>query len=91
MALKVKGCRQGCSKTLGPPQRHAAIGPAYVMSKKEAATYSTVVTGTLFLNSKPFCALCDSFGCFAFVYIYPICHAIELQGRGMETNYKIIL
>jgi len=30
-----------------------------VISKKEAATASTVLMGTLFLNSLPFCALFD--------------------------------
>jgi len=33
----------------------AIVGRAYVMSKKEVITSGTVVIGTLYLNSKPFC------------------------------------
>ena len=47
-----------------------------MMSKKEATTSSTVVSGTLFINSKPFCVLFDS-SADSFFYIYMICYTIE--------------
>ena len=37
------------------PLKPPTAGRDYIMSKKEAIVSSTVVTGTLFLNSKPFC------------------------------------
>ena len=37
------------------------------MSKKEATASGTIVTGTLFLNSKPFCILFDSSATHSFI------------------------
>ena len=41
------------------PLKSPTAGRAYIISKKEAAISGTVVTGTLFLNSTPFCVLFD--------------------------------
>ena len=43
-----------------PPSRPAAVERAYVMRKKGATTFGTVVTGAIFLNLEPFCVLFDS-------------------------------
>ena len=50
-----------------PPLRPVVVGLAYVISKKEAATSGTLLTGTLFLNSKPFCVLFDSGATYSFI------------------------
>ena len=50
------------------PSKPPISGQAYVMSKKEATVSSTTVTGTLLLNSKPFCALFDSGATHSFIF-----------------------
>jgi len=66
---KIEGYRQGL-----PPLRHAAVGMAYVLSKKEAATFGMVVDATLFLISKPFCVLVDSVTTHSSPSIYMPCN-----------------
>jgi len=69
----MKAIDKGATKPLAPrhkgalPLRPAVVGMAYVISKKEAATSGMVVTGTLFLNSKPFCVLFDSGATHSFI------------------------
>ena len=60
------------------------------MSKKEAAISGTVVTGTLFLNSKPFCVLFDSGATHSFISPHA---ALQLTLRTHEerVNYRISL
>jgi len=53
-ALKTKSCRQEL-----PLLRPAAVGRAYVLGKKVAVTFDTVVSRTPFSISKPFCVLVD--------------------------------
>jgi len=60
------------------------------MSKKEAATSGTVVTGTLFLNSKPFCVLFDSGATHLFISTQSAMQ-LNLENRRMEANYRIKL
>jgi len=55
MSLNTEGYRQGLL-----PLRPIAGGMVYALSKKDTATSGTVVIGTLFLISKPFCVLVDS-------------------------------
>ena len=50
------------------------------MSEKEVIVSTKVVTGTLFLNSKPFYVLFDSYA-YLFVYIHPNCIVIEFGKR----------
>ena len=63
---QLKAIEKGVVKPLAPPrqvpapQKPPVIGRAYIMSKKEASNFGTLVTGTLFLNSKPFSMLFDS-------------------------------
>ena len=49
------------------PLKPPMAGRAYIMSKKEATASGTVVTGTLFLNSKPFCVWFDSGATHSFI------------------------
>jgi len=92
----MKAVDKGAAKPLAPPlqgappSRSAVVGRAYVMSKKEAATSGTVVTGTLFLNSKPFCVLFDSGATHSFISTRSTMQ-LNLEDRWMETNYKIKL
>jgi len=71
--LKVKD--KGIAKRLAPPchgpppPRPTAIRWAYIMSKKEVATSSTVVTGTLYLNSTWFSVLFDLV---LLIHLYPL-------------------
>jgi len=60
------------------------------MSKKEAATSSTVVTGTLLLKSKSFCVLLDSGATHSFISTQSTIQ-LNFEGRRMETNYRIKL
>jgi len=61
-----RAVEKGVARPIPPPrQRNLPSKPstarrAYIMSKKEAIISGTVVTGTLFLNSKPFYILFDS-------------------------------
>ena len=70
---RLKAVNKGATKPLAPPHQGAppptpaAVGQAYVMSKKEATTSGTVVTETFFLNSKPFCMLFDSGATHSFI------------------------
>ena len=70
---RLKAVDKGAAKPLAlprqgpPPARLAVAGRAFVMNRKEAATSSTVVTGTLFLISKPFCVLFDSVASHSFI------------------------
>jgi len=70
---RLKAVDKGAAKPLaslrrGPlPSRPAVVGRAFVMNKKEAATSGTVVTGTFFLNSKPFYVLFDSGATHSFI------------------------
>jgi len=68
----------------------AAVGRAYVMSKKEAATSGMVVTGTLFLNSNPFCTLFDSSITHSFISTQSTLQ-LNLENKKAETNYRIKL
>ena len=58
--------------------------------KKEAATSGMVVTRTLFLNSKSFCVLFDSSATHLFISTQ-FAMELNLEGREMETNYRIKL
>ena len=60
------------------------------MSKKEAATSTTVVTGTLILNSKPFCALFDSGNTHSFISIQAALQ-LNIERMKVEANYRIKL
>jgi len=60
------------------------------MNKKEAATSGMVVTGTLFLNSKPFCVLFDSGATHSFIATRSAIQ-LSLENRRMETNYRMKL
>jgi len=62
----------------------------YAMSNKEAATSSTVVTRTLFLNSKLFCVLFDLGATHSYIFTRSAMQ-LNLEGRTTETNYKIKL
>jgi len=73
-----------------PPLRPAVVGQAYVMSKKEAATSGTVVTGTLLLNSKPFCVLFDLGATHSFISTR-FAMQLNLEDRRTKTNYRIKL
>ena len=93
---RMKAVDKGAAKPLAPPQqgapppRPATVGRAYVISKKEAATAGTVVTGTLFLNSKPFCILFDSGATHSFISTWSAMQ-LNLEDRRTETNYRIKL
>jgi len=70
---RLKVVDKGAAKPLAsphqgpPPPRPTMIRRAFVMSKKEATTFGTVVTGTHFLNSKLFYALFDSGATHSFI------------------------
>ena len=70
---RLKAVDKGAAKPLASPRqgalppRLAAIGQVYVMSKKEAATPSALVTRALSLNSKPFCVLFYSGAAYSFI------------------------
>jgi len=93
---RMKAVDKGIAKILAPPHqeapslRPAAGGRAYVMSKKEATTSGTVVTRTLFLNSKPFGILFDSGATHPFISTRSSMQ-LNMKDRRMETNYKIKL
>jgi len=59
------------------------------MSKKEAAASSTVVTETLFLNSKP-CVLFVSGATHSFISSLFVLQ-LNLENAMVETNYRIKL
>jgi len=61
-----------------------------VMSKKEAATSGTVVTETLFLNSKSFCVLFDSGATHSFISTRSAMQ-LNLEDRRMEINCRFKL
>jgi len=61
-----------------------------VINKKEAATSGTVVTGTLFFNSKSFCILFDSGTTHSFISVRSAIK-LSLENRRMETTYRIKL
>jgi len=93
---RLKAADKDAAKPLGPlrqgplPSRVATVGRAFLMNKKEAATSGTVVTGTLFLNSKPFCVLFDSGTTHSFISTQSAIQ-LSLENRRMETNYTIKL
>ena len=60
------------------------------MNKNEATTSGTAVTGTLFLNSKPFSVLFNSGATHSFISTRSAIQ-LSLENRRMETNYKIKL
>jgi len=60
------------------------------MSKKEAATSGTVVTGTHFLNSMPFCVLFDSGANHSFISTGSALQ-LDLEHAKIEANYRIKL
>ena len=60
------------------------------MSKKEAATSSTVVTRIHILNLNPFCVLFDSGTTHSFISTRSTMQ-MNLEDRRMETNYRIKL
>jgi len=75
----------------GPlPVWPTAVGQAYIISKKEAATPGTIVTRTLFLNSKSFCVLFDSGATHSFISTW---HSMQLslERRRTETHHRIKL
>jgi len=69
----LKAVERGVVKPLAPPrqvlapQKPAAVGRAYIMSKKEASNFGIMVNGTLLLNSKPFSVLFDSGATYSFI------------------------
>ena len=58
--------------------------------KKEAASSGTVVTATLFLNSKPFCVLFDSGATHSFTSTRSAMQ-LNVENRMTKTNYRIKL
>jgi len=50
------------------PSKPGAVGRTYIMSKKEASKSGAMVTGTLFLNFKPFFALFGSDATHSFIF-----------------------
>ena len=78
LSPKMKGCRQR-----PPPLRPAAVGRAYMLSKREAATFGTVATRTLFSISKPFFVLVDSVASHSFTSTW---YAIQLNLENKETK-----
>ena len=60
------------------------------MSKKEATVSGTVVTGTLFLNSKPFCVLYDSSVTHSFISTKAALQ-LNLTQNKVWMNYRISL
>jgi len=89
---RLKAVDKVAAKPLAPPPlpRLAVVGQAYVMSKEEATTSVTVVSGTHFLNSKPFYVLFDSGAIHSFISTRPAMQ-LNLEGMRMETNYRIKL
>jgi len=61
-----------------------------VLSKKEAATSGTVVSGTLFLISKPFYVLMDPITTHSFIFTR-CAMQLNLENKETETNYRIKL
>ena len=93
---RLKAEDKGVAKPLAPPHQGAppprpvAVGRAYVMTKKEAATSGMVVTKTLFLNSKPFCVLFDSGATHSFISTRSAMQ-LNLEDTRIEANYRIKL
>ena len=89
---RLKVVDNSVAKCLAPPHqpRPTAIELAYVMSKKEAATFGTIITGTLFLNSKPFCVLFDSDATHSFISSR-FTMQLNLKDWRTETNCRIKL
>jgi len=87
---------KGAAKSLAPPcqgappLRPTAVGRAYVMSKKKAATSGTVVTETLFFKFKGICVLFDS-GATRSLISTRSAMELNLEDRRTETNYKVKL
>jgi len=96
MPPKDKGCRQRCSKTLGPtlskgPTTKACSSRTGVCNEQEGSCHlCTVVTGTLFLNSKPFRILFDSGATYSFLPTRSVM-PLNLDDKKTETNYRIKL
>jgi len=76
-APKTEGCRQGL-----PPPRAVSVERVHVLSKKEAAAFGMVVSGTLFLISHPFYALVDSVATHSFTSTR---YAMQLNLDNKET------
>jgi len=93
---RLKVVDKGVVKPLAPPRqgaslpRPAAIGRAYVMSNKEAATSGTEVTGTIFLNSKSFCVLFDSGATHSFISTRSATQ-LNLEDGRTESNCRIMI
>ena len=83
-----KACPPPCQGT--QPLKPPTLGRAYVISKKEAAISGTVVTGTLFLNSKPFCVLFDSGATHSFISTHAALQ-LTLKTHEERVNYRISL
>jgi len=60
------------------------------MRKKEAATFGTAVTRTLFINSKPFCVL-FSLGVTHSFISRRSARQFNLEGKRTETNFLVKL
>jgi len=60
------------------------------MSKKEATISGTVVTGTLFLNSKSFCVLFDSSATHSFICTHVVLQ-LTLKTHEERVSYRISL
>jgi len=85
---------KGVVKSSSPPHQVQApekpfiVGRAYITSKKEASNSGTVVTGTLFLNSKPFSVLFNSGATHSFISTRAAL-LLNLEDNKEEVEYKI--
>ena len=78
---------QGTAPSFHQGHPTAPVGRSYMISKKETATSSTVVTGTLFWNSLSFCVLFDSIATHSFVSTW-IALYLKLDHAKIEVNYR---
>jgi len=61
-----------------------------VISKREVVTSGMVITGTLFLNTKPFCVLFDSSATHSFISTQSALQ-LDIELVKVERNYRIKL
>jgi len=63
---------------------------AYMLTKKEAAAFGAIVTGTLLLISRPFCVLIDLAATYSFIStLYAM--QLNVENKETKTNYRINL
>ena len=92
----LKAVTKGVVKPLAPPQqiqepqKPAVRGRAYIMSKKEASNYGTIVIGTLLLNLQSFFILFDSGATHSFISSRAAL-LLNLEGNKEELDYRISL